>query len=420
MSWKLKLILGTSSSSMPSPIFISRPPSGFSALSVVRGLQLTILGGYRALLNPDLAKHGYYRKAAEAIVLSIIVQLVVWAPLVFFQWILMLVMFIFRVRQDGGIADLVDMLRFVQNHVLNVGPLLISLVRYWKPDMDDLFLESIRFVDKVYKKKHPNSNREYYSAIMQYQRRHVEARQQRQLWHGLRSESTGELNQFLKSYAKRVGFTLLVYVLSSVPVVGRFVLPLVSFRSFNRVVGTNAAVVVFGVGMLLPRRAMLVFLSAFWGGRSLVHELLQPYFRRVPFSTQTKAQWFANREGIMFGFGAGFFLLLKIPFLGVLVYGFAQASAAYLITKITDPPPGPNRIIQWTESQAIWTTKDEHLATAISSDGFGQLEPSSLPGAWNGRTSHASQPRPSSNTPPPSYEEATGLTSPRLVPAEPL
>lgn len=368
---------------MPSPIFISRPPAGFSGLSVVRGLQLTVLGGYRALLNPELAKHGFYRKAGEAIVLSVIVQLVLWAPLVLLQWFLRFVMFVFRARGSGGIADFIDTLRFIQTNVLNVGPLLISLVRYWKSDLDDLFLMSLRFVDHVYKQRHPSSDREYYPALMQYDRRHLEPTDQSGSRTHAHHEPMGELSRFLKGYARRAAFTMAIYVLSGVPYVGRFVLPAISFRSFNGVVGTEAAVAVFAVGMFLPRRAMVVFLSAFWGGRSLVRELLQPYFRRLPFSTRTKAQWFANREGIMFGFGAGFFLLLKIPFVGVLVYGFAQASAAYLITKVTDPPPGPSKAIQWTESQAIWTTKDEHLAKSIASDGFSQLD-ASVPGTWSG------------------------------------
>ena len=51
----------------------------------------------------------------------------------------------------------------------------------------------------------------------------------------------------------------------------------------------------------------------------------------------------------------------KIPFLGVLVYGLAEASTAYLITKITDPPPPPSEMEQYTASQVKWTNKHEFL-----------------------------------------------------------
>jgi hypothetical protein len=42
-----------------------------------------------------------------------------------------------------------------------------------------------------------------------------------------------------------------------------------------------------------------------------------------------------EREGILFGFAVGFYIFLKIPLLGILIYGIAEVSTAYLITKIT-------------------------------------------------------------------------------------
>ena len=71
--------------------------------------------------------------------------------------------------------------------------------------------------------------------------------------------------------------------------------------------------------------------------------------------------WFRDREGLLFGFGVGFYLFLRIPLLGVLIYGIAEASTAYLITKITDPPPPPAMSQQYMESQIRWTNKHEFL-----------------------------------------------------------
>lgn len=71
--------------------------------------------------------------------------------------------------------------------------------------------------------------------------------------------------------------------------------------------------------------------------------------------------WFRDREGLLFGFGVGFYLFLRIPLLGVLIYGIAEASTAYLITKITDPPPPPAMSQQFVESQVRWTNKHEFL-----------------------------------------------------------
>jgi hypothetical protein len=88
---------------------------------------------------------------------------------------------------------------------------------------------------------------------------------------------------------------------------------------------------------------------------------LEPYFSRIRFNKDQKRMWFHDREGILFGFGVGFYIFLRIPLLGVLIYGIAEASTAYLITKITDPPPPPAQSEKFAESQVRWTNKHEFL-----------------------------------------------------------
>jgi hypothetical protein len=68
---------------------------------------------------------------------------------------------------------------------------------------------------------------------------------------------------------------------------------------------------------------------------------------------------------VLFGFGVGFFVFLKIPLVGVLIYGIAEASAAYLITKITDPPPPPGETQDWAEAQVQWKNKHEFLSLPL-------------------------------------------------------
>jgi hypothetical protein len=63
----------------------------------------------------------------------------------------------------------------------------------------------------------------------------------------------------------------------------------------------------------------------------------------------------------LFGFGVGFYIFQRIPLLGVLIYGIAEASTAYLITKITDPPPPPAHSEGFAASQQQWTNKHEFL-----------------------------------------------------------
>lgn len=90
---------------------------------------------------------------------------------------------------------------------------------------------------------------------------------------------------------------------------------------------------------------------------------LEPYFSRIRYTKDQKKRWFHDREGVLFGFGVGFYIFLKIPLLGVLIYGIAEASTAYLITKITDPPPPPEvaEAENYVESQVRWRNKHEFL-----------------------------------------------------------
>lgn len=67
----------------------------------------------------------------------------------------------------------------------------------------------------------------------------------------------------------------------------------------------------------------------------------------------------------MFGFAFAFTVVLKIPFIGVLMYGVAEASTAYLITKITDPPPAPSESEGFAETQVTWKNKHDFLQLSL-------------------------------------------------------
>jgi hypothetical protein len=53
---------------------------------------------------------------------------------------------------------------------------------------------------------------------------------------------------------------------------------------------------------------------------------------------------------------------VKIPLVGVLIYGLAEASTAYLITKITEPPPPPAEADQFKRDSLRWKNKHEFLS----------------------------------------------------------
>lgn len=47
------------------------------------------------------------------------------------------------------------------------------------------------------------------------------------------------------------------------------------------------------------------------------------------------------------------------------MYGVAEASTAYLVTKITDPPPAPAESEGFAESQVTWKNKHDFLRLSL-------------------------------------------------------
>jgi hypothetical protein len=131
-------------------------------------------------------------------------------------------------------------------------------------------MDSLAWVDKTYYKKHEGEDfstlREtYYPNLRKYS-----------LQDGsIHTKSTAEaITMFLLRFGKKAGLSLVVFSLSYVPVVGRFVLPAASFYTFNSVAGLGPAAVVFGTGIFLPRRYLVIFLQSYFASRSLMRELV--------------------------------------------------------------------------------------------------------------------------------------------------
>lgn len=261
--------------------------------------------------------------------------------------------------------SLIRGLDLVANQVLQVPLFLMTLMRYVTPTLDNMFMESLRWVDQTYVEKHkhesPDGLRDmFYPNLRQYKQKDGSTH----------STSTAEsISMMLYRYGRRAGISLAVFALSYVPYIGRLVLPACSFYTFNKAVGLGPACVIFGAGVFLPRHTLVRFLQTYFSSRGLMRELLEPYFARVHFTKQQKKNWFRSREGLLFGFGVGFYTLLQVPLLGVLIYGIAEASTAYLITKITDPPPASNapssEMARYLDNQQAWRNKHELVNASL-------------------------------------------------------
>lgn len=80
---------------------------------------------------------------------------------------------------------------------------------------------------------------------------------------------------FLYRYGRRAAMSLGIYMLSYLPIFGRFVLPAASFYTFNNAVGPIPATVIFGSGVFVPRRYLVLFLQSYFSSRSLMRELVR-------------------------------------------------------------------------------------------------------------------------------------------------
>jgi hypothetical protein len=335
--------------------------SHFDLNAVIRGAQLTLVGAHRALQNPAIFTSEHYRQAALAVAAGIGIRLIVAVPTIGIRVLLWMLSWVISMDSVGWDDSIVNGLGFIEEYVLQVPFFLMALMRYITPTLDNLFMDSLRWVDSTYVQKHKHDDPAqlrpmYYGPLRQY----------RPTDGSTHTSSAAEAaSMFVLRSARKAAISLAVFALSYLPVVGRLVLPAASFYTFNRAVGLGPASLIFGTGLFLPRRYLVVFLQSYFASRGLMRELLEPYFARIKFTKEEKRNWFRSREGILFGFGVGFYVLIRVPLVGVLIYGIAEASTAYLITKITDPPPTPDQRGEFAASQQEWRNKHEFLSLTL-------------------------------------------------------
>lgn len=166
--------------------------------------------------------------------------------------------------------DIIHGIEFVENHVLQIPFFLMSFMRYLSPTMDQMFMDSLQWVDQTYIAKHksedPSELRALYYPNLRMYSQHAETKQKKDPYKAMIA--------FLQRFGKKAALSLGVYLLSFLPYVGKFVLPAASFYTFNRAVGLPAAVLVFGSSLFVPKRYLVMFLQSYFSSRSLMRELV--------------------------------------------------------------------------------------------------------------------------------------------------
>lgn len=136
--------------------------------------------------------------------------------------------------------------------------------------MDNMFMDSLDWVDRTYFNKHksedPSNLRDTYAPNLRMYSQHGETFKKK--------DPKQAMIAFLTRFGKKAMLSLGIYLLSFVPYVGRFVLPAASFYTFNKSVGLQPAVLIFGSSIFLPKKYLVMFLQSYFSSRSLMRELV--------------------------------------------------------------------------------------------------------------------------------------------------
>lgn len=278
------------------------------------------------------------------------------------------------------IGPLVGGLQFVLLDVLHLPAVLVSAAVYFINLPDDAFVECLKFYDAI-----GNRANLYTLALTALSLDEKESGIFPPTLDRIKHKYITSQNflEFSQRASASIISNLAVYVAHQLPLVGSLLLGLISFQTFNDIIGTDRAVVLFLVIQVMPHTATIAIMTYYWGGRNLCHDLLMPFFARVKFTNRERQQWMKSRGGPLLGFGmVYFFLINQLPWLSFVVFNVASGSMAYLLTKLSDVPPAQsNRLIDWNSSQLLWEKAQELLfldGAFTSDEGFAAFPCSSL------------------------------------------
>ena len=202
--------------------------------------------------------------------------------------------------------------RGILTHLSDAVPFLaVDLVVHLCPRlMDDTFFVSLQVVDPIYAQvlqARPRKKHVFYEIVY-------------------------TIRRSCKRWVMAVG----VIVLGNIPVVGRFVLPLVNLYVFSSVVGYPIAGGVAACSLANPAVrgwAMFAFKSVMAMG-TFSRDVFKPYFRRVAMKPKDqRLVGISSTSQNSVGFLLPFYLLAEVPWIGAVFFVLAQAIAAVYVKR---------------------------------------------------------------------------------------
>lgn len=167
---------------------------------------------------------------------------------------------------------------------------------------------SLEWVDRTYKDKHRNDPPEtlrpmYYENLRKYP---TTGPHRYNAKGETKAKKAGQsfldvMEAKVKRYGKRIGIAMAVYIVSLEPHVGKYAVAGVTAYNMYKNIGPYPAALMMIAGSILPRAWTMGFFQGLLQSRTLMRELLEPYFRRIHFTPEQKQIWFRDRQGLLFG-----------------------------------------------------------------------------------------------------------------------
>lgn len=144
-----------------------------------------------------------------------------------------------------------------------------------------------------------------------------------------------EFIEFCKRSWKRAQFSLVILILSPLPLIGPYILPMVGFYLTSRAFGKPIALLLAIATLLSPTRALAHWaLEVGQDARQLGRELLEPYFCREALKPRDRRIWLRYWGWRVFGYASLYIAWVRIPWIGLGGYLAGQMALSVLLSSI--------------------------------------------------------------------------------------
>jgi hypothetical protein len=236
---------------------------------------------------------------------------------------------VFKLFGFSNAGFLAEKFNKILSWIIRVYPQAILLIiRYIYPKyLDDLFFESFKGYPITYEKDQIPS-RELLVALNYAQRLSTCKPSRSYIKLGV---------NYCKRLSKKLVKGSLVYILISLPFVGKLILPGMLVMAISQIFPFNLSCVMGVLSVIFPyiKKLVTAFLfNCIFGIRTMNREVLEPYFCRVKMTPEEKIRWFKTYEPLLFGFMGLFYILFLQPWYGPLFFAIAQGAIPTLLVEI--------------------------------------------------------------------------------------